>query len=64
MTREGNLYRADEGLVLVRRSDGFVMGDALDLGVADSIDNYEERSLTEEELSAYMASTGAGEGAE
>ena len=58
MTQEGNIYRADAGGLIVRKSDGFVMGDAIDLGVADSIDNYEEREFSEEEIAAFWASLG------
>lgn len=37
-----HLYYADEGKVIVRISDNFVMGDGIDLGDNDSIDNYTE----------------------
>ena len=43
-----NLYLADEGKTIARKADGFVMGTGIDLGVDDSIDNYEEIDLTEE----------------
>jgi len=55
-----NLYRADEGRLFVRKSDGFVMGDGIDLGVADSIDNYEEREFTPEEIEAFLESVTPG----
>ena len=58
MTQEGNIYRADAGKLIVRKSDGFVMGDAIDLGVADSIDNYEEREFSEEEIAAFWKLVG------
>ena len=41
-TENNKLYLCDEGKVFVRKSDGFVMGNGLDLGINDSIDNYEE----------------------
>lgn len=37
-----HLYLADEGKTFIRKSDGFDMGDGIDLGVNDSIENYEE----------------------
>jgi len=61
MTQKENtrLYTADEGKLIVRVADGFIMGDALDLGVGDSIDNYEEREFTQAEYDAFWASIGA-----
>lgn len=55
MTHEenSNLYKCDEGYLFVRKSDGFVMGDGVDLGETDSIDNYEEREFTAEEIAAF-----------
>ena len=60
MTHEENtnLYLADDGKMFVRKSDGFIMGDGIDMGVNDSIDNYEEREFTEEERAAFWASIG------
>ena len=60
MTHRENtgIYVADEGKMLVRKADGFVMGDQLDLGVNDSIENYEERTFTEDERAAFWASLG------
>lgn len=57
--KEGtNFYTADEGKMLVRKSDGQVMGDGVDLGVDDSIGNYEERLFTDAERAAFWASIG------
>ena len=36
------LYLCDEGKVFIRKADGFIMGDGIDLGDEDTIDNYEE----------------------
>lgn len=36
------LFICDEGKVFRRLSDGFIMGDGIDLGINDSIENYEE----------------------
>ena len=51
-----NLYMANEGCLIVRKEDGFLMGDCIDLGSADSIDNYEDKEYSKEELDAYYAS--------
>jgi hypothetical protein len=57
--RDGtSLYEADDGKMFVRISDGSIMGDGLDLGVEDTIDNYEERTFTEEERAAFWESVG------
>lgn len=53
-----SFYEADDGKMFVRKSDGSIMGDGLDLGVADTIDNYEERGFTEEERATFWASLG------
>ena len=41
-TENNRLYLCDEGQVFRRISDGFIMGDGLDLGENDVIENYEE----------------------
>ena len=43
-----SLYKAEDGKTIARKGDGFVMGTCIDLGDTDSIDNYEEIPLTEE----------------
>ena len=48
-----NIYEADASCFIVRKSDGFVMGESIDLGSADSIDNYEDREYTQEEYDAF-----------
>ena len=48
-----NIYTANEGCLIVRKKDGFLMGDCIDLGSADSIDNYEDREFSKEGLDAY-----------
>lgn len=53
MTQEGNIYKAEEGKLIVRKADDFIMGPDIDLGSADSIDNYEEREFTEEEIKEF-----------
>jgi hypothetical protein len=58
MKQNNNLYSAEEGKLIVRKSDDFIMGDAIDLGSADSIENYEERDFTQEEIDAFYESLG------
>lgn len=53
-----SLYEADNGKMFVRKTDGFIMGDGIDLGISDSIDNYEEREFSEEERAAFWESIG------
>ena len=53
MTNEGNKYFAEEGKFIVRKEDGFIMGENIDLGSEDSIKNYEEKEYTEEEYDAF-----------
>ena len=52
-----NLYWADDDKMFVRK-DGTIMGDGIDLGPDNSIDNYEERVFTEEERAAFWKSIG------
>ena len=46
---KNNIYVAKEGHTFIRKSDGFDMGDSIQLGyingVKDSIDNYREVSI-------------------
>ena len=49
---ETRIYTADEGRLVIRKSDGKVMGRSLQLGEGGSIDNYEEREYTAEEIAA------------
>ena len=58
MTQNGNIYTADEGKLIVRKADDFIMGDSIDLGSADNIENYEEREFTQEEIDAFFESVG------
>lgn len=58
MKQNNNKYYADDGKLIVRKEDDFIMGDAIDLGSADSIDNYEERAFSEEEIDAFWESIG------
>ena len=53
-----SLYEADDGKMLVRKSDGSIMGDGIDLGISDTIENYEERDFTDEERAAFWESSG------
>lgn len=58
MKQKGNIYTSEPGKLIVRVSDNFIMGDAIDLGSADSIENYEEQEFTEEEINAFWESLG------
>lgn len=58
MKKNGKLYTAKKGSFIVRKADGFVMGTDIDLGSADSIENYEEREYTQEEYDAYCKKVG------
>lgn len=50
MKHEDNsyMYYADYYKTFIRKADNFVMGTGLCMGEADSIDNYEEVDLTED----------------
>ena len=52
------MYKADDGKMLVRKSDGKIMGDGVSLGRNDSIDNYEESEFTDEERASFWKSIG------
>ena len=53
-----SIYSAGEGKLIVRKSDGFIMGPDIDLGSVDSIDNYEDKAFTEEEIKAFYERVG------
>ena len=55
---KSRIYTAGEGKMFVRKSDGRIFGDALQLGQNDAIDNYEEREFTEDERAAFWESVG------
>jgi len=52
------IYAATKGKLIVRKADDFIMGDAIDLGTADQIENYEEREFSKEEIKAFYESIG------
>lgn len=58
MKNKGIMYYADEGHLIVRKEDDFIMGDGICLGENDSIENYEERAFTEEEIAAFEERVG------
>ena len=59
MKREkNNMYYAKKGYLIVEKSTGEIMGDTISLGTEDSIDNYEEKVVTEEERKAFFESIG------
>ena len=58
MENKGNMYYAAEGSLIVRTSDGKIMGDAICLAESDSIDNYAEQKFSEEEINDFWDSLG------
>lgn len=54
MRNEGNLYIAEASNLFIRKSDSYIMGDALLLCNTDSIDNYEEKEFSKEELNVFF----------
>lgn len=53
-----HFYEADNGCFIVRKKDGFIMGEGIDLGLTDSIDNYEDVPYTEESYKEFYISIG------
>ena len=53
-----SIYKADEGCFIVRKEDNFIMGEDIDLGSADSIDNYKDEQYTEESYKQFYESIG------
>lgn len=58
MTNEGSRYYAEDGNFIVRKADNFIMGEDIDLGTSDSIENYEEQPYTEDSYNAFYVSLG------
>ena len=53
MTQNENKYTADKGKWFVRKPESFVMGEILDMGIYDSIENYDEVTYTKEEYKEF-----------
>ena len=51
-------YEADDGKMLVRKSDGKVIGDGICLGDNDDISNYEERKFDDEQRAQFFKDIG------
>lgn len=51
-------YQADNGKFIVRKTDRFIMGEAICLGDTDTIDNYTEVEYTEESYKEFYESIG------
>ena len=51
-----SIYIAEKGCLIIRKKDGLLMGDCIDLGSADCIDNYEDKEYSKEEIDAYHTS--------
>ena len=52
------IYEADAGCFIIRKADNFIMGESIDLGVSDSIDNYEDAPYTDESYKEFYQSIG------
>ena len=57
---KSRIYTADDGKMFVRKSDGRIFGDHVQIGRNGSIDNYEEREFTPEEIEAFLESVTPG----
>lgn len=57
-TIDNQHYQADKGCFIVRKSDQVIMGEAVDLGSEDSIENYEDQPYTDESYREFYASIG------
>ena len=55
---KSKIYTADDGKMFIRKSDGKIFGDHVQIGPHGSIANYEEREFTEEERAAFWESIG------
>lgn len=53
-----SIYEAAENCLIVRKADGFIMGDTIDLGSSDDIENYEDKEFSEEEINNFYESLG------
>ena len=51
-------YKADDGKMLVRKSDSKVIGDGICLGDNDDIGNYEEREFGDEQRAQFFKDIG------
>ena len=58
LTTDNRRYAADEGCFIVRKSDQKIMGEAIDLGSDDNIENYEDQAYTEESYREFYAGIG------
>lgn len=58
LTTDNRRYAADEGCFIVRKSDQKIMGEAIDLGSDDNIENYEDQAYTEESYREFYTSIG------
>ena len=52
------MYEADDGKMIVRKSDGKVIGDGICLGDNDDISNYEEREFDDEQRAQFFKDIG------
>ena len=57
-SENSRMYEADDGKMLVRKSDGKVIGDGICLGDNDDIGNYEEREFNDEQRAQFFKDIG------
>ena len=48
-----SIYIADEGCFIVRKADNFIMGETIDLGSEDDINNYIDEPYTKESYKEF-----------
>ena len=53
-----SIYKADKGCFIVRKSDDFIMGEDIDLGSSDNIENYKDVPYTKESREEFYKSIG------
>ena len=58
MIKNGNIYIADEGSLIIRKENNFIMGDRIYLSASDSIKNYEQKIFTREKIKSFWESIG------
>ena len=51
-------YNAESGNFIIRKNDGFIMGESICLGDLDSIDNYMEEAYTSESYKSFYEKLG------
>ena len=50
---KASLHEIDDGKMIICKPDHFIIGDGIDLGINDTIDNYEKRTFADKERIAF-----------